>query len=199
MIAGLFFYLFALALIVGAALVVTVRQPVPAVLLLIFCFFNAAGLFLLIGAEFLAFIMLIVYVGAVAVLFLFVVMMLDVKAAAPLPALKKIGPVGIGVGGALLIEIAIALWSWPSAAPAQSAVAQQAENTRVLGRLLYTDYLFAFQAAGVILLIAMIGAIALTLRDKASGVKRQKLWSQLDRSPSDVVEVRKVESGKGAL
>lgn len=200
MIAGLFFYMFALVLVASAVMVVTVRQPVAAVLFLILSFFNAAGLFLLIGAEFLAFIMLIVYVGAVAVLFLFVVMMLDERGESAGTALRHNLPIGIGIGVALLVEMAIAIWSWPTGKAAQLSVQvpEQIENTRLLGRVLYTDFAYPFQVSGIILLVAMIGAITLTLRHNRVK-KKQKLWDQLDRRRQDVLEIRNVKSGEGAL
>lgn len=200
MIAGLFFYMFALVLIVAAALVVTVRQPVTAVLLLILCFFNAAGLFLLMGAEFLAFIMLIVYVGAVAVLFLFVVMMLDMRRQSTMPrgVAKRWLPASLAVGGAIFVEMAIAVWSLPAAKLAQAATQpEQMENTRLLGRVLYTDFAYPFQVSGLILLVAMIGAITLTHR-KSRTKKTQNVLDQLDRGRDDVIEIRKVKSGEGA-
>lgn len=202
MIAGILFYMFALVLIASGVMVVTARQPVTAVLFLILAFFNATGLFLLAGAEFLAFILMIVYVGAVAVLFLFVVMMLDVKGqTAPRSALREHLPVGLGIGGALFVQLLVAIWLWPSAPTGASviqAVAEGPENTRALGRLLYTDFVLPFQTVGMILLTAMVGAIALTFR-KPRQAKKQKVWDQLDRSREDVLEIRKVESGKGAL
>ncbi|MDD3181389.1 MAG: NADH-quinone oxidoreductase subunit J [Alphaproteobacteria bacterium] len=200
MIAGLLFYMFALVLIASSVMVVTARQPVTAVLFLVLAFFNAAGLFLLVGAEFLAFILLIVYVGAVAVLFLFVVMMLDVKGAAPREALRQTLPIGLGVGGVLLVQMLIAIWAWPASkvAPLLQDVAEAPENTRALGRVLYTDFAYPFQVVGLILLVAMIGAITLTYR-KPRHVKKQKVWAQLDVRREDVVELRKVKSGEGAL
>ena len=200
MIAGMFFYMFALVLIASAAASVSVREPVPAVLFLILCFFNAAGLFLLLGAEFLAFILLIVYVGAVAVLFLFVVMMLDVRGQEPRSALRRCLPFGIGVGAVLAIQLAAMLWAWPAdgAAAAAPQIVAEVENTRALGRVLYTDYLFPFQVSGLILLVAMIGAIVLTVRAPRAG-KRQDARVQTMRRREDVIELRKVKSGEGAL
>jgi len=199
MIAGIFFYMFALVLIASAVMVVTARQPVASVLFLILCFFNAAGLFLLIGAEFLAFIMLIVYVGAVAVLFLFVVMMLDVRGPEDRPSLKSQLPLGLGVGGALCVELIVAVWSWPAAKVIQAgSPTETVENTRALGRVLYTHFAYPFEVSGLVLLVAMIGAITLTLR-KGRVKKKQKLWAQLDRRREDVLEIRKVKSGEGAL
>ncbi|MGE4350855.1 MAG: NADH-quinone oxidoreductase subunit J [Bdellovibrionales bacterium] len=200
MIAGLLFYMFALVLIASSVMVVTVRQPVSAVLWLILAFFNASGLFLLAGAEFLAFILLIVYVGAVAVLFLFVVMMLDVKGAAPAVDFRRHLPLGLGLGVVLLTQLMVAVWSWPAPAvvATQEVVEASPENTLALGQVLYTDYALPFQVVGAILLVAMIGAIALTYR-KPRQTKKQKVWDQLERRPEDVLELRRVESGKGAL
>lgn len=197
MIVGALFYLFALVLIASAVAVVSVRQPVSAVLFLILCFFNAAGLFLLLGAEFLAFILLIVYIGAVAVLFLFVVMMLDVKGEAPATSLRKLWPVSLGVGAILLTQMILMGCLWPQAqalAPASADI----ENTRALGRVLYTDFIYPFQVSGLVLLTAMIGAIALTQRG-SRGTKRQNVQAQLDRRAEDVVSLRHVESGKGTM
>lgn len=200
MMASLLFYMFSLVLLAAAAGVVTVRQPVAAVLLLILCFFNASGLFLLMGAEFLAFILLIVYVGAVAVLFLFVVMMLDMQGEKARGAISRYQPLGLGLGGVLLLQMMIVVATWPEGQVSQP-VGQptgKIENTVALGRVLYTDYAYPFQIAGLILLVAMAGAIVLTLR-RDRPVKRQEVWSQLDRRREDVVEIRQVKSGEGAL
>jgi NADH-quinone oxidoreductase subunit J len=197
MIVGAMFYFFASVLIASSVAVVSVRQPVSAVLFLILCFFNAAGLMLLIGAEFLAFILLIVYVGAVAVLFLFVVMMLDVKGEKSALPLKRFLPISLGVGVVLLAQIITVAWFWPEGQVFASAVVED-ENTRVLGRILYTDFIYPFQVSGLVLLTAMIGAIVLTSR-KRSTVKRQNVQAQLDCRAEDVVTLHKVESGKGAL
>ncbi len=197
MIAGAMFYVFALVLIASAVAVVSVRQPVNAVLFLILCFFNAAGLFLLLGAEFLAFILLIVYVGAVAVLFLFVVMMLDVQGDAPRPPLKRFLPMSLGVGAVLLVQVVVMAVFWPQA-QAVISVATDIENTKALGRVLYTDFIYPFQVSGLVLLTAMIGAIALTQRG-SRGTKRQNVQAQLDRRAEDVVSLHHVESGKGIL
>src|SRR5277367_3214055 len=169
---AILFYLFAAAAVAAGAMVVVARNPVHAVLFLILAFFNAAGLFVLAGAEFLAMILVIVYVGAVAVLFLFVVMMLDVNFAQLREGYQRYAPVGAAVGIVLLVELAMVLGGWKFApgattlrfAPNAAAVS----NTAQLGKLLYTDYILPFQAAGLILLVAMIGAIVLTLRDKTS-------------------------------
>ncbi len=197
MIIGALFYLFALVLIASAVAVVSVRQPVNAVLFLILCFFNAAGLFVLLGAEFLAFILLIVYGGAVAVLFLFVVMMLDVKGDVPRLPLKRFLPLSLGVGAVLLVQVVIMAAFWPEA-HAVTSVAADSENTKALGRVLYTDFIYPFQVSGLVLLTAMIGAIVLTQREPR-GTKRQNVQAQLDRRAEDVVTLRHVESGKGAL
>src|SRR5262250_71262 len=163
---ALFFYLFAGVCISAAVMVVAARNPVHSVLFLILAFFNAAALFILLGAEFLAMILLIVYVGAVAVLFLFVVMMLDIDFAELRSGFQRYLPVGATVGAVLFIELALVLGGWkfaPNAATLRlSPVPTQVSNTAALGRLLYTDYIFLFQAAGLILLVAMIGAIVLT-------------------------------------
>ena len=200
MIAGFLFYMFALVLITSSVLVVTVRQSVPAVLFLILAFFNAAGLFVLLGAEFLAFILLIVYVGAVAVLFLFVVMMLDMRGEEQVRPLRRSLPVAIGVGAVLLVQMMVAVWTWPvpSVQPVVETAAKAPDNTRALGLILYTDFAYPFQVVGLILLVAMIGAITLTYR-KGRKVKRQQVWVQLDRTREDVVEVRQVKSKEGAL
>ncbi|MFA6280418.1 MAG: NADH-quinone oxidoreductase subunit J [Bdellovibrionales bacterium] len=197
MIAGALFCVFALVLIASAVAVVSVRQPVTAVLFLILCFFNAAGLFLLLGAEFLAFILLIVYVGAVAVLFLFVVMMLDVKGGSPSAPLKRFLPASLGVGAVLLAQMVVMAVTWPQAHVALPVVADM-ENTSALGRVLYTDFIYPFQVSGFVLLTAMIGAIVLTQRGPR-GTKRQNVQAQLDRRAEDVVTLHDVKSGKGAL
>ena len=199
MIASFIFYMFAAVLLGSAIATVTVRQPVTSVLCMILCFFNAAGLFLFLGAEFLAFILLIVYVGAVAVLFLFVVMMLDVKGMKPKATLRKHLPIGIGLGGVLLTQMIIVATTWPKIeTPELQAPVEQIDNTRALGHVLYTDYGFLFQVSGMILLVAMIGAILLTLRERRP-IKRQNYRDQLDRRREDVVEIRKVKSGEGVL
>src|SRR5499427_8724945 len=167
---AIMFYVFAALAVASGVLVVSSRNPVHSVLFLISAFFNSAGLFVLIGAEFLAMILVIVYVGAVAVLFLFVVMMLDVDFAELRGGFQRYLPVGATVGAVLFIELALVLGGWrfaPDAATLRlSPAPAQVANTAALGRLLYTDYIFLFQAAGLILLVAMIGAIVLTLRDR---------------------------------
>ena len=202
MVQSVIFYLFSIFLLVSASMVVTARNPVHAVLFLILCFFNAAALFLLMGAEFIAFIMVIVYVGAVAVLFLFVVMMLDINFRDMRQGVRRYIAIGLSVGGVLLTQLLIVTAAWttnPNALIVNPVTSGEGvENTRAIGRLLYTDYFYAFQVSGLILLVAMIGAIVLTLRDR-KGVLRQNVSQQLDRKISDIIEVVKVESGKGVL
>jgi NADH-quinone oxidoreductase subunit J len=201
-IQALVFYLFATVTVVAAALVVTVRNPVHSVLFLILTFFNTAGLFILIGAEFLAMILVVVYVGAVAVLFLFVVMMLDFTVTDFKRGLRRYLPIGGLVGAVLLGELLFIAIGWsldPGAferVAAPKTLLAQLTNTEALGHLIYTEYLYAFQAAGVILLVAMIGAIVLTHR-RRTGVRRQDISRQLSRTPADSVELRKVSTGKG--
>ena len=189
MIAALAFYVFAFILIASAVMVVTARNPVHSVLYLILAFFNAAALFLIAGAEFLAMILIIVYVGAVAVLFLFVVMMLDVDFAQLREGFQRYAPIGAVVGGILFLELLLVLGAWRFAADAQdlrlAPIPDGVTNTEALGRILYTDHIYLFQLSGLILLVAMIGAIVLTLRDRP-GTKRQNVAEQIARS-SDVV------------
>jgi NADH-quinone oxidoreductase subunit J len=201
-LAGFFFYLFALITVMSGLMVITVRNPVHAVLFLILAFFNAAGLFVLLGAEFLAMILVIVYVGAVAVLFLFVVMMLDVDFAELRAGFTKFLPVGGLVGAILLGELLMVVSAWTISPQAVSQVreripvAETTTNTEAIGQVLYTKYVFFFELSGLILLIAMIGAIVLTLRHRV-GVRRQSIAAQVARDPALAIEVRKVETGKG--
>ncbi|MDB5412132.1 MAG: NADH:ubiquinone oxidoreductase subunit, partial [Rubritepida sp.] len=185
MIAGLAFYLFAFILIASAVMVVTSRNPVYSVLYLILAFFNAAALFLLAGAEFLAMILLIVYVGAVAVLFLFVVMMIDVDFAQLRDGFQRYAPIGAIIGGILFLELLMVFGAWTFAADAGdlrlSPTPTGVSNTEALGRLIYTDYVYLFQGSGLILLVAMMGAIVLTLRDKHDS-KRQDIAVQIART-----------------
>jgi len=202
-VAALCFYLFAGVAIASGAMVVTARNPVHAVLFLILSFFNAAGLFVLLGAEFLAMALVVVYVGAVAVLFLFVVMMLDVNFQELRAGAARYVSVGALVGLALLAELGLAIGGVHigdasivgGALPTPPI--DQVENTRALGRVLYTDMFVLFQVAGLILLVAMIGAIVLTLRSRP-GVRRQAIADQLARDPASAVEVVKVPLGGGA-
>ena len=193
------FYLFSFVTLLSATMVITSRGPVHSVLFLILAFFNAAGLFVLLGAEFVAMILVIVYVGAVAVLFLFVVMMLDMGFSELRRGAMRYVPVGLIIGGILLAELAIVYGSWEYAPTVSSNLASPAgeeSNTRALGLLLYTDYVFAFQIAGLILLVAMIGAIVLTHRQRP-GVRRQKISEQNARQPADAMTVVKVAPGAG--
>jgi NADH-quinone oxidoreductase subunit J len=199
---AIMFYLFAAVAIASGVMVVSARNPVHSVLFLILAFFNAAGLFVLMGAEFLAMILVIVYVGAVAVLFLFVVMMLDIDFVQLRSGATRYLPIGALIGFILLAELIFVFGSW-AIAPGVSAVAAAPmpmaggfTNTRALGDLLYTRYIFAFQAAGMILLVAMIGAIVLTLRHRA-GTRRQVIADQLSRLRNETVEVVKVPVGAG--
>ncbi|MCH8861795.1 MAG: NADH-quinone oxidoreductase subunit J [Proteobacteria bacterium] len=202
MIAALSFYLFATVTLLAGLMVILSRNPVHSVLFLILAFFSAAALFVLLGAEFLAMVLIIVYVGAVAVLFLFVVMMLDIDYVQLREGFAQYMPIGGIIGLMLLAELImvatarmvdppIGLGSGP-AIPDADAVT----NTEALGRLLYTDYIYAFQTAGLVLLVAMIGAIVLTHR-KRPGVKRQVIADQISRTAKDAIEVVKVKSGEG--
>ncbi|HEY7747148.1 MAG TPA: NADH-quinone oxidoreductase subunit J [Aestuariivirgaceae bacterium] len=197
-----FFYLFAAVAVASAIMVITSRNPVHSVLYLILCFFNGAGLFILLGAEFLAMILVVVYVGAVMVLFLFVVMMLDIDYAELRQGMLNYLPVGATIGFILLVELILALGAWAILPNAGSVVAApvppvvKVTNTEALGQIIYTKYVYFFQAAGVILLVAMVGAIVLTLRHKP-GVKRQDIAAQVARRPATAMEIRKVEPGQG--
>ncbi|MGE3145617.1 MAG: NADH-quinone oxidoreductase subunit J [Pseudorhodoplanes sp.] len=197
---ALFFYLFASVCIASALMVIAGRNPVHSVLFLILAFVNAAGLFLLLGAEFLAMILVVVYVGAVAVLFLFVVMMLDVDFAELREGFLQYLPVGALVGIVFLAEILLVVGAWSIGAGTPRVVAspipEGVSNTEALGLVLYTKYIYFFQAAGVVLLVAMIGAIVLTLRHK-EGVKRQNIADQVARTPATSIEIRQVRPGQG--
>jgi len=200
MVAALFFYLFASVAIASAVMVVSSRNPVHSVLFLILCFFNAAGLFILLGAEFLAMILVVVYVGAVAVLFLFVVMMLDVDFVQLRQGMLNYLPVGGTIGLIVLVELALVVGTWAISSEALIAAGAPSPgnvtNTEALGQILYTKYVYFFQAAGLVLLVAMIGAIVLTLRHK-QGVKRQDVSVQVARNPATAMEVVKVKPGQG--
>jgi NADH-quinone oxidoreductase subunit J len=199
-IQALAFYMFALVAVASGVMVITARNPVHSVLFLILAFFNAAGLFVLLGAEFLAMILVIVYVGAVAVLFLFVVMMLDINFQRLRQGLLRYLPIGALVGLVLLAELMAIFGSWVGAPDgAQTRPTPpigEMTNTEALGRILYTDYVYLFQASGMVLLVAMIGAIVLTLRHR-EGVRRQSISSQVGRTKADSIEVVKVRSGSG--
>jgi NADH-quinone oxidoreductase subunit J len=196
------FYAFAAVTLVSAFMVIAARNPVHSVLYLILAFFNSAALFLLMGAEFIAMILVIVYVGAVAVLFLFVVMMLDINVAELRQGFLRYLPIGAAVGLVLFAELMLALGVWViSPAVSGTVAANQAalariSNTGAIGRILYTNYFFLFQAAGVVLLVAMIGAIVLTLRQRA-GVRRQRVAEQIARRREEAITVVKVPVGGG--
>jgi NADH-quinone oxidoreductase subunit J len=195
------FYLFASILLAAAVMVITARNPVHSVLFLIVAFFNAAGLFILLGAEFLAMILLIVYVGAVAVLFLFVVMMLDIDFAGLKAGAVRYLPLGLLVGGIILAEILFAIGAW---APGQGVMLHDSvagapagmTNTQWIGSQLYTRYLYVFQAAGLVLLVSMIGAIVLTHRQRV-GTKRQNIATQVAMTPAKAVRKAKPAIGQG--
>ena len=195
MIETLFFYLFASVTCLAGLMVVSSRNPVHSVLFLILAFFNASGLFILLGAEFLAMLLVIVYVGAVAVLFLFVVMMLDINFVELREGFQHYMPLGLGVGGLLLAEILFVVFNSANM-PETIVMVNEVSNTRALGRILYTDYIYLFQVAGLILLVAMIGAIALTLRKRES-VRRQSIASQTERTREDSIEVVSVPANTG--
>jgi len=199
---AIFFYLYAAVCVASAIMVIAARNPVHSVLFLILAFVNAAGLFVLMGAEFLAMILIVVYVGAVAVLFLFVVMMLDVDFAELRQGFLNYLPIGGVVGAVLLAELLFVVGAWviqpgvPKAITAPIPPASDISNTQALGLVLYTRYVYFFEAAGVILLVAMIGAIVLTLQHKPD-VKRQNIAAQLARRRSTSIEIVKVKSGQG--
>ena len=199
-IQSLAFFLFAGITVAAAVMVISARNPVHSVLFLILAFFNSAGLFVLLGAEFLAMILVVVYVGAVAVLFMFVVMMLDIGVAELRQGFLQYLPLGGIVGLILLLELGFVVAGFvisPEvserfAAPAPTDIA----NTEAIGQLLYTKYVYFFQAAGMILLVAMIGAIVLTHRSR-EGVKKQRIRQQVNRRPEETVEIKKVQTGSG--
>ncbi len=190
-----FFYIFASITCLAGLMVITSRNPVHSVLFLILAFFNAAGLFILLGAEFLAMLLVVVYVGAVAVLFLFVVMMLDINFSELREGFQRYMPLGLGVAGLLLTEILFVFFNRENML--DSAISSSSiSNTRALGRVLYTDYIYLFQLAGLILLVAMIGAITLTLR-KRENVRKQSINKQNERKRENTIEVVSVPTGAG--
>jgi NADH-quinone oxidoreductase subunit J len=199
---AIFFYLFAAVCIASAFMVIAAKNPVHSVLFLILAFVNAAGLFVLLGAEFLAMILIIVYVGAVAVLFLFVVMMLDVDFAELRQGFLQYLPIGAVIGIILLVELVLVVGTWTIAPDLAKEVASPIPplatmlNTEALGHVLYTRYIYFFQAAGVVLLVAMVGAIVLTLHHKPN-VKRQNIAAQVARTKATAIEIVKVRSGQG--
>jgi NADH-quinone oxidoreductase subunit J len=199
---ALAFYMFAGILTLSALMVITARNPVHSVLFLILAFFNGAGLFVLLGAEFLAMILIIVYVGSVAVLFLFVVMMMDVDSASLRKGSMRYIPLGLILGGVLLFEFVTIYTYWRSATGIKTNIAvnqstiEEVSNTKAIGMVLYTDYVFAFQMAGLILLVAMIGSIVLTLRSRPN-VRKQNMLDQHNRQASDVLEIKRVTPNTG--
>jgi len=197
---ALFFYLFAGVCVAAAFMVIAAKNPVHSVLFLIVAFVNASALFVLMGAEFLAMILIVVYVGAVAVLFLFVVMMLDVDFAELRQGFLSYLPIGGMIGLIFLVELLLVLFVWAIGPDVPKAIAapvpEAVTNTQALGRILYTRYIFFFQAAGVILLVAMIGAIVLTLRHKPN-VRRQNISDQVARTKATAIEIRQVRPGQG--
>jgi NADH-quinone oxidoreductase subunit J len=201
-VASLFFYLFAGTCVASGFMVIAARNPVHSVLFLILAFVSSAGLFVLMGAEFLAMILVVVYVGAVAVLFLFVVMMLDVDFAELRQGVLSYLPIGIVIGIVFLVELLLVVAVWaigthvPGAITAPIPPLETMSNTEALGRVLYTRYIYYFQAAGLILLVAMIGAIVLTLHHKA-GVRRQNAADQIARTPRTAIELKQVRPGQG--
>lgn len=201
MLQGIAFYVFATIMLASALMVIAARNPVHSVLFLILTFFNAAGLFVLLGAEFLAMILVVVYVGAVAVLFLFVVMMLDIDFAELKRGAQQYVLVGAGVGVVLLLELIGSASLWKFSVASRGALAYPTppgiSNTEALGRILYTDYIYYFQIAGLVLLVAMIGAIVLTLRHRP-GVRRQNIGRQNARVMSEAMTVVDVKPGQGA-
>ena len=201
-IQALAFYLFAAVTVAAGVMVVSARNPVHSVLFLILAFFNSAGLFVLLGAEFLAMILVVVYVGAVAVLFLFVVMMLDINFVRMREGFLQYLPLGALICLILLVELVLVGGAWVVSPAAEAAVghpvvpAGDMHNTRALGGLIYTHYIYLFQASGLILLVAMIGAIVLTPRQR-EGVRRQSIARQTSRSRAESVEVKQVPSRSG--
>lgn len=200
LIESVFFYVFSAIMLLSATMVISARNPVYSVLFLILAFFNAAGLFLMLGAEFIAMILVIVYVGAVAVLFLFVVMMLDIDFEELRKGFWRHAPVGGLIGLVLLAEFVWMFLNWKSA-PNAALLASHPQpsyltNTHALGMLLYTEYVYLFQIAGLVLLVAMIGAIALTLRDRPE-LRRQSIAKQVSRNPKDVLKIEKITTGSG--
>lgn len=194
------FYVFGLITVASAVMVISARNPVHSVLFLILSFFNAAALFVLIGAEFLAMVLVVVYVGAVAVLFMFVVMMLDINFVRLREGFLHYLPVGALIGLILLVELVLVAGTWVfddgKLGSVNLAITNEISNTEAIGNVLYTDYFYLFQIAGVILLVAIIGAITLTLRDR-TGVKRQDISTQVNRRPADTIELRDVRPGGG--
>ncbi len=202
MVAAIMFYILATVLVGSAVMVVFSKNPVHSVLFLILAFFNAAGLFVLLGAEFVAMILVIVYVGAVAVMFLFVVMMLDINFTELRKGVQDYLPIGLLIGFILLVEMAVIVGGWSmtdgiaTTITTPTPLASEVHNTEAIGRILYTDNIFLFQLAGLILLVAMIGAIVLTHRQR-EGVKKQNIGDQVRRRRDDAYEAVNVKPGQG--
>jgi len=196
----LVFYMFAAVAIAAGVMVISARNPVHSVLFLILAFFNSAGLFVLIGAEFLAMVLVVVYVGAIAVLFLFVVMMLDINFIRLREGFLQYLPIGALIGLILLVELVLVLGSWALTPEVEVAAEQPpppgVTNVEALGNLFYTEYFYLFQAAGLILFVAIIGAITLTLRHKPD-VRRQSIARQVHRTREESIELRKITPGSG--
>ena len=198
-VAGFTFYVLALVLLTGGLFTVVSRNPVHSVLWLITAFVGATGLFVLLGAEFLAMLLMIVYVGAVAVLFLFVVMMLDVDFAELKAGMAQYLPIGLLIGVVLLVELGMIFGTWITSdgiAPLAQPVVSDVPNTTQLGQVIYTEYLLLFQLAGLVLLVAMIGAIVLTIRHRKD-VKRQNVVAQMHRDPKAAIKMIDVKPGQG--
>ncbi len=199
-VATLAFYLFAILTVASAFMVIASKNPVHSVLFLILAFFNSAALFLLLGAEFIAMILVVVYVGAVAVLFLFVVMMLDVDFAELKAEMAQYMPLALLIGLVILMQFVMAYGTWETAHGASDLLAQPTpadqHNTEALGLIIYDQYFLLFQLSGLILLVAMIGAITLTLRHKPH-IKRQNISDQVNRSAAKAMEVKSVQTGQG--
>ena len=201
-VADFAFYVFALIILASGLMTVVSKQPVHSVLWLVAAFLGATGLFVLLGAEFVAMLLMIVYVGAVMVLFLFVVMMLDVDFAELRAGMAEYLPVGLLIGVVLLVELGMiyGVWQFSDGAEAARAMVTPAlgevENTRALGMILYDDYILVFQLAGLILLVAMIGAIVLTIYHRP-GIKRQNVMAQMHRDPAKAIEMKDVKPGQG--
>ena len=193
MVTSLFFYLFSFIITACAVMVISSRNPVHSVLFLILAFFNSGALFVILGAEFLAMMLVIVYVGAVAVLFLFVVMMLNINFSKIKEGFQKYFPIGSLIGFILFIEIILMVFSGDLLVNKNNELNDNIPNTHKIGALLYTEYIYVFQLSGLILLVAMVGAIVLTLRDRP-GVKKQDIISQNTRKVSDVISIVKKES-----
>jgi len=202
MISALFFYIYAAACVASAFMVIAAKNPVHSVLFLILAFVSASGLFVLLGAEFIAMILIVVYVGAVAVLFLFVVMMLDVDFAELREGFLQYLPIGAVVGCIFLAELLLVVGTWalaptiPQTITAPIPAASEVSNTMALGLVLYTRYVYYFQLAGLVLLVAMIGAIVLTLQHRP-GIKRQNVSKQNARTKATAIEIKQVRSGQG--